>query len=109
MQNKGAISFLAIALALVCVYQLSFTAASYKVKQEARVYAAGDLNKEVIYLDSVAALSKDKWGFLGHTFKEVQTKELNLGLDLKGGMNVILEISVEDILRSLSYYSTDKT
>ncbi|HUW92409.1 MAG TPA: protein translocase subunit SecDF [Bacteroidales bacterium] len=109
MQNKGAISFLAIALALVCVYQLSFTAASYKVKKEARVYAAGDLNKEVNYLDSIASLPKDKWKFLGHTFKEVQTKELNLGLDLKGGMNVILEISVEDILRALSNYSTDKT
>ena len=109
MQNKGAISFLAIALALVCVYQLSFTAASYKVKKEARVYAAGDLNKEVIYLDSVAALTQDQWGFLGHNFKEVQTKELNLGLDLKGGMNVILEISVEDILRALSNYSADKT
>ena len=109
MQNKGAVSFLAIALALVCVYQLSFTAASYKVKKEARVYAAGDLNKEVSYLDSVASLTKDQWGFLGHNFKEVQTKELNLGLDLKGGMNVILEISLEDILRALSNYNSDKT
>jgi SecD/SecF fusion protein len=109
MQNKGAISFLAIALALVCVYQLSFTAASYKVKKEAKEYAAGDLNKEVNYLDSIASLPKDKWGFLGNTYKEVQGKELNLGLDLKGGMNVILEISVEDIVRALSNYSTDKT
>lgn len=109
MQNKGAISFLAIALTLVCIYQLSFTGASYKVKQEAREYAAGDLNKELNYLDSIAALPKDKWGFLGHTFKEVQKKELNLGLDLKGGMNVTLEISVEEIVRALSNYSTDKT
>ncbi len=109
MQNKGAISFLAIALALVCVYQFSFTVASFKVKKEARVYAAGDLNKELNYLDSIASLPKDQWGFLGNTFKEVQTKELNLGLDLKGGMNVVLEISVEDIVRALSNYSTDKT
>lgn len=109
MQNKGLISALAIALALVCVYQLSFTLASYKVKKEARVYAAGDLNKEVRYLDSIASLPKDKWGFLGNTYKEVQGKELNLGLDLKGGMNVVLEISVEDIIRALSNYSTDKT
>ena len=109
MQNKGAITFLAIALTLVCIYQMSFTVASYKVKQEAKVYAAGDLNKEVNYLDSVASLPKDKWGFLGHTYKEVQTKELNLGLDLKGGMNVTLEISVEEILRALSNYNTDKT
>ncbi|MDM8002427.1 MAG: protein translocase subunit SecDF [Bacteroidota bacterium] len=109
MQNKGLISALAIALALVCIYQLSFTAASFKVKKEAREYAAGDLNKEVAYIDSVASLPKDQWGFLGNTYKEVQTKEINLGLDLKGGMNVVLEISVEDIVRALSNYSTDKT
>ena len=109
MQNKGLISALAIALTLVCIYQLSFTAASYKVKKEAREYAAGDLNKEVAYIDSVASLPKDQWGFLGNTYKEVQTKEINLGLDLKGGMNVVLEISVEDIVRALSNYSTDKT
>jgi len=109
MQNKGLISALAIALTLVCIYQLSFTAASYKVKREAREYAAGDLNKEVAYMDSVASLPKDQWGFLGNTYKEVQTKEINLGLDLKGGMNVVLEISVEDIVRALSNYSTDKT
>jgi len=109
MQNKGLITALAIALTLVCVYQLSFTVASYKVKKEARVYAAGDLNKEVAYIDSIASLPKDKWGFLGNTYKEVQGKELNLGLDLKGGMNVVLEISVEDIIRALSNYSTDKT
>ncbi len=109
MQNKGLISALAIALTLVCIYQLSFTVASLKVKKEARVYAAGDLNKEVAYIDSVASLPKDQWGFLGNTYKEVQTKEINLGLDLKGGMNVVLEISVEDIVRALSNYSTDKT
>lgn len=109
MQNKGLITALAIALALVCIYQLSFTATSFKVKKEARVYAAGDLNKEVSYMDSVASLPKDQWGFLGNTFKEVQQKELNLGLDLKGGMNVVLEISVEDIVRALSNFSTDKT
>lgn len=109
MQNKGLISALAIALTLVCIYQLSFTVTTYKVKKEAREYAAGDLNKEVAYIDSVASLPKDQWSFLGNTFKEVQKKELNLGLDLKGGMNVTLEISVEDILRALSNYSTDKT
>jgi SecD/SecF fusion protein len=109
MQNKGLISALAIALTLVCVYQLSFTVASFKVKKEAREYAAGDLNREVSYIDSVASLPKDQWGFLGNTYKEVQSKELNLGLDLKGGMNVVLEISVEDIVRALSNYSTDKT
>ena len=109
MQNKGIITALAIALALVCVYQLSFTFASYKVKKEAKEYAAGDLNKEAAYQDSIASLTQDQWGFLGNTYKEVQSKELNLGLDLKGGMNVVLEISVEDVIRALSDYSTDET
>ena len=90
MQNKGLISALAIALTLVCIYQLSFTVASYKVKKEAREYAAGDLNKEVAYIDSVASLPKDQWGFLGNTYKDVQTNDINMCLDLKGGKNVVL-------------------
>ena len=108
MQNKGAILFLAIALALVTIYQLSFTVASYNVKQHAREYAQGDLEKEVAYLDSISSLPHDEWGFLGNTFKEVQSKEINLGLDLKGGMNVILEVSVEEIIRALSNYNNDE-
>ncbi|HUX96620.1 MAG TPA: protein translocase subunit SecDF [Bacteroidales bacterium] len=109
MQNKAAIIVLAIALALVSIYQLSFTGATYMVKKEAREYAKGNLVKEMEYLDSISTLPKEKWSFLGNTFKECQKKELNLGLDLKGGMNVILEVSVEDILRALSNYNTDKT
>jgi len=109
MQNKAAIIVLAIALGLVSLYQLSFTGATYLVKKDARVYAKGNLVKETAYLDSISTLPKEKWSFLGYTFKECQKKELNLGLDLKGGMNVILEVSVEDILRALSNYSTDKT
>ncbi len=109
MQNKGAILFLAIALALVSIYQLSFTVASYNVKQHAREYAGGDLVKEVHYLDSISSLPEGEWSFLGNTFKEVQSKEINLGLDLKGGMNVILEVSVEEIIRALSNYNTDET
>ncbi|MDT8400728.1 MAG: protein translocase subunit SecDF [Bacteroidales bacterium] len=108
MQNKGAILFLAIALALVSIYQLSFTVASYNVKQHAKEYAGGDLVKEVQYLDSISSLPKAEWSFLGNTFKEVQSKELNLGLDLKGGMNVVLEVSVEEIIRALSNYNTDE-
>ncbi len=109
MQNKGAIIILAIALGLVSIYQLSFTGATYMVKKEAREYAKGDLVKETQYIDSISTLTKDQWSFLGYTFKECQRKELNLGLDLKGGMNVILEVSVEDILKALSNYNTDKT
>jgi SecD/SecF fusion protein len=109
MQNKAAITILAIALALVCLYTLSFTVATNKVRKDAREYAKGDLVKQRSYIDSISALPKEKWSYLGYTFKEVQRKEMNLGLDLKGGMNVILEVSVEDILKALSNSSTDKT
>lgn len=109
MQNKAAIIVLAIALGLVSIYQLSFTGASYMVRKDAREYAKGDLVKETQYIDSISTLPKDEWSFLGNTFKEVQKKELNLGLDLKGGMNVILEVSVEDILKALSNFNPDKT
>jgi len=109
MQNKTAITILAIALALVCLYTLSFTGATYKVRKDAKEYAKGDLVRQRTYIDSISALPKEKWSYLGYTFKEVQRKEMNLGLDLKGGMNVILEVSVEDILKALSNYNTDKT
>jgi SecD/SecF fusion protein len=109
MQNKAAIIILAIALGLVSIYQLSFTGATYKVNREAKNYAKGNLVKETQYLDSISTLPKEKWSFLGNTFKECQRKELNLGLDLKGGMSVILEVSVEDILKALSNYNPDKT
>jgi SecD/SecF fusion protein len=109
MQNKGAILVLAVVLVIVSIYQLSFTGVTYKVKQDAKEYAQGDLNKELHYLDSIAGLPKDKWSFLGNTFRECQQKEINLGLDLKGGMNVILEVSVPDIIKALSNYSKDTT
>ncbi|HZL77069.1 MAG TPA: protein translocase subunit SecDF [Bacteroidales bacterium] len=109
MQNKAAIIILAIALVVVSIYQLSFTGATYKVRKDAKGVAKGDLVVEQHYLDSIGTLPKDKWSFLGNTFKECEKKEINLGLDLKGGMNVILEVSVEDVLKALSNYSTDKT
>lgn len=109
MQNKVAIIILSVALFLVSLYQLSFTAATYKVNKDAKNHAKGDLVRQRNYVDSISALPKDKWSFLGYTFKECEKKQLNLGLDLKGGMNVILEVSIEDVLKSLSNYSTDKT
>ena len=109
MQNKTAIIILAIALALVSIYQLSFTGATFKVRKEAKDYGKGDLVKQRKYLDSISSLPKEKWSYLGYTFKEVQKREMNLGLDLKGGMNVILEVSVEDVLKALSNYNPDKT
>ena len=109
MQNKGAIITLAIALTVVSAYQLSFSVATWTVKKAAREYADGDLVKEAEYLDSIASLPKEEWSYLGNTFKECQKKELNLGLDLKGGMNVTLEVATEDVLRALSNHSQDKS
>lgn len=109
MQNKAAIIILSLALFLVSIYQLSFTGVAYKVNGDAKKYAKGNLIAQRNYLDSISALPKNKWSFLGYTFKECQKKQLNLGLDLKGGMNVILEVSIEDVLKSLSNYSSDKT
>jgi SecD/SecF fusion protein len=109
MQNKTAIIILAIALGLVSIYTLSFTGATWKVKKDAKRHSKGDLVKENRYIDSIATLPQEEWSFLGNTYKECQKKEINLGLDLKGGMNVILEVSVEDILKALSNYSIDTT
>jgi SecD/SecF fusion protein len=109
MQNKGAIILLAIVLGLVSIYQMSFTGATYKVKSDARKFAKGSLVAEAKYIDSISTLPEDQWSFLGYTFKECLKKEINLGLDLKGGMNVILEVAVEDILKALSNYNPDKT
>ncbi|MBN1988550.1 MAG: protein translocase subunit SecDF [Bacteroidales bacterium] len=110
MQNKGAIRFIAIALALVCLYQLSFTWVTKRVEKQAREYANGDPAKEFYYLDSIA--SEPVYNFIwvrDFTFRECKEREINLGLDLKGGMNVTLQVSVEDIVKSLSNNNTDST
>lgn len=110
MQIKGAIRLVAILLTLICIYYLSFTVVSTSVKNEAEEYASGNLNKEQTYLDSIAG--EEVYNFLGirqYTFREVQQRELNLGLDLKGGMNVILEVSVEEVIKSLANNSQDST
>ncbi|RLD66067.1 MAG: protein translocase subunit SecDF [Bacteroidetes bacterium] len=110
MQNKGAIKLFAIALTLVSIYQLSFTYFANKVKSDAVEYAKNDPLKETSYLDSIAG--EGVYNFLwirNYTFRECQEREINLGLDLKGGMNVILEVSVVDLVKSLSNNSKDTT
>jgi len=109
MQNKGAIRILAIALAFVCVYQLSFTVVTKKVERDAEQYAGGDNEAYQEYLDSIS--SKVVYNILvrKYTYKECKEREINLGLDLKGGMNVTLEVSMVEMIRSLSNYSTDTT
>ena len=109
MQNKGAIRFFAIALAVVCVYQLSFTFASRKVERDARNYAQGDSTREELYIDSIGSEVVYNILLRKYTYRECKEREINLGLDLKGGMNVTLEVSMVDMIRSLSNYNTDST
>ena len=89
---------MAVCLALVCAFYLSFSLVTSHYDKKAKDYAAGDAVKEYQYLDSVA--TKKVW--FGYTLKECREKEINLGLDLKGGMNVTMEVSVPDILDALS-------
>ena len=98
MQNKGLVRIMAVCLALVCAFYLSFSLVTSHYDKKAKEYAAGDDAKEYLYLDSIAA--KKVW--FGYTLKECREKEINLGLDLKGGMNVTMEVSVPDILDALS-------
>ena len=110
MQNKGAIFTFAILLALVSLYQLSFTWKAQQIKKQAEEYAQGDPDLEYQYLDSMAG--EVVYNFLGlkkFTYKDVRELEMNLGLDLKGGMNVTLEVEVKDIIRAMSNYSDDPT
>lgn len=105
MHNKGFTKFLAVVFALICIYQLAFTWMVKSVESDAKAFANGDYEIEQAYLDSIASEEL----YFGYTYKECQEQELNLGLDLKGGMNVTLEVSVGDILKILANKSSDAT
>lgn len=117
MQIKGAIRFLAIAMTIIVVYYLSFTVITSKVRQDAEQYAIEhsedpdnpDRELTYQYLDSMKSVVVMDIGFKEYTFQDCQEREINLGLDLKGGMNVILEVSVEDIIKSMANNSQDTT
>ncbi len=111
MQNKGLIRLFAILFGLVSIYQLSFTFFANKVENEAKTHAislAEENNGRQIaafekqYLDSVANLEVVNLGVTSYTYNDLKKKEMNLGLDLKGGINAILQVSVKDILIGLS-------
>ena len=102
MQNKGLIKFFAILFALVSIYQLSFTFVSNKVQQDAKTFAHGNEKKELKYLDSISKEKVFSLGITNYTFEEVRNKQINKGLDLEGGINVILQISVKDVLKGLA-------
>ncbi|MDJ0645417.1 MAG: protein translocase subunit SecDF [Flavobacteriaceae bacterium] len=105
MQNKGLIRTLAIIFGLICVFYLSFTWVNSTIEKDAKTYADGDAQKEQAYLDSVASLPIANYGFTKYTGKEVRDRAINLGLDLKGGIDATLEVSVRDILVGLSNQS----
>jgi SecD/SecF fusion protein len=102
MQNRGLIKFFAILFALVSIYQLSFTFVSHKIESDAKSFANGDSEKELKYLDSVGKEKVFNLGFTDFTYNEVKDKKINKGLDLEGGINVQLQISVKDIIKGLS-------
>ncbi len=136
MQNKGAIKIFAILLALACIFYLSFTwvtrgveteakeyaesiSSSAGVQANAKKYANGDATKELFYVDSLKEKLADKYLdslktqpvydliIASYTYEECKKREINLGLDLRGGMNVTLEISVMDIVKNLSNDNQD--
>ena len=102
MQNKGLIRTFAIIFGLICVYYLSFTVVNNKVEKNAEIYADGNTIAKEAYLDSVANVPVVDYLIAEYTYKEVQDRAINLGLDLKGGINATLEVSVRDILAGLS-------
>ncbi len=107
MQNKGFVSLFAILFSVVCLYQLSFTWKVNNVEKDAVEYSGGDELKEKIYLDSIG--SQTVFSFISsYTYDECKSRELNLGLDLKGGMNVTLEVSVVDVIKAMSNFSKDE-
>lgn len=112
MKNKGFIVFLTLIITLLCVYYLSFTFVSNGIKEDATEYAKDESGnivfaKRQFYLDSV--YNEPVYNLLGieFTYKEVQDMELNLGLDLQGGMHVTLEVSPVDIIKGLSGNNED--
>ena len=114
MQNKGAIKALAIVFGIIFLYQLSFTVVTKVTEGKAARYAKGDATKEKFYLDSITRKQKEKladnsfgWLVKNHTYSRAKEREINLGLDLKGGMNLTLEVSVKDVVIALADNADD--
>ncbi|MDH6356639.1 protein translocase subunit SecDF [Parabacteroides sp. PF5-9] len=103
MQNKGFVKVFAVLLTLVCLFYLSFSFVTRHYSNKAAEYAGGDTEKASYFLDSLS--TQKVW--LGYTLKQCQEMEISLGLDLKGGMNVVLELNVPDVVRSLSNNNQD--
>jgi SecD/SecF fusion protein len=112
MRNKGVVVVLTIVITLLCVYYLSFTFVSRRVQQDAVTYAtdangALNLSRKQSYLDSIWNLPVYNLFGVEYTYKEVKENELSQGLDLQGGMHLVLEVSPVDIVRGLSGNNQD--
>ncbi len=119
MQNKGVVKLFAILFGLVSIYQLSFTFKANQIEKEAEElaiskfpeteddYRAKRSLEEINYLDAKATDTVFNIGVAKYTYNEVKQKAMNLGLDLKGGLNVILQVSVKDILKGLANNTKD--
>ena len=105
MQNKGFVKVFAVLLTLVCVFYLSFSFVTRHYTNKAKEIANGDPKVEQDYLDS---LSNEKVMLWNWTLKQCREMEISLGLDLKGGMNVILEVSVPDVIKALADNKPDE-
>src|SRR5690606_21803661 len=108
MQSKGLIKFLVAVVTLACLYSLSFTFVTRKVEKDAAAHAGGDLAKEKAYLDSISGEVVYNLGIAKYTYRECKALELPLGLDLKGGMSVTMEISLDELIRNLANNTKDE-
>ncbi len=104
MLNKGFVRVFSVLLTLVCLFYLSFSVVTHHYAKKAEEASHGNQMKMSQYLDSIS--SEKVW--MGYTLKECREMEINLGLDLKGGMNVILELNVADVVKSFSGYNQDE-
>ena len=124
MQSKGAIKLVAALVAVACIWQLSFTAVTKIQEKKASKYADAAVaafqqtpawskvaaEDQAYVLDSLAK-DRNRWYtdsvsaekvYFGYTYKDVKSKEINLGLDLKGGMNVMLQVQLSDLVKALA-------
>lgn len=108
MQGKGLINFLVVIITLACLYSLSFTFVTRKVERDAAAYAQGDIAKEKAYLDSMAGEVVYDLGVAKYTYREAKANEIALGLDLKGGINVTMEVSLQELVRNLANNPEDE-
>jgi SecD/SecF fusion protein len=108
MRNKSTVIFFTIVISLLCLFYISFTFVSRSIEADANQFATTkdgkfDRNKKQAYLDSLAKVPV----YLGFNYQEVKEQEINLGLDLQGGMHITLEVSPVEIIRALSGNSKD--